>query len=247
MTKPRKVFFWLLGLLLGPVLIVCVLLLAFWFWTGTDTSLATALAQASRHLPAGQVLVAQDVRGTLRQGGHIGLMRWEKNGLTVEAREIDLVWQPKALLDRRLQLDSLHVAQLSINDQSPDTGAAPLDSLVLPFQVDLTFAIDALRTLGALTQQATDVSGRYQFDGTRHALKLNGAKLAAGQYKGEASLLARAPLTLDANVQGELLAAIPGNAQPMLLAATASARGNLAGPQPLLDVQAVVGPATSAS
>ena len=242
MTKPRKVFFWLLGAVLGPVLIGVVLLLAFWYWTGTDTSLATALRQASRYLPAGQSLVAQDVRGTLRKGGHIGLLQWEKNGLMVEARQIDLVWQPRALLDRRLQLDSLHVAQLDIDDQSPETGTAPLDNLVLPFQVDLTFVIDALRTTGALTQQATVLSGRYQFDGTRHALKLNGAKLAAGQYKGEATLLARAPLTLDAKAQGDVLATIPGTA-PMLLAATASVRGDLAGTQPLLEVQAVVGPA----
>lgn len=245
MTKPRKVFFWLLGSLMSPVLLAGLMLLAFWIWTGTDTSLATALSQASRYLPAGQMLVAQDVRGTLRHGGHIGLLRWEKNGLTVEARQIDLVWQPRALLDRRLQLDTLHVAQLDINDQSPDTGAAPLDSLLLPFQADLTFAIDALRSTGKLAQQATELSGRYQFDGTRHALQLNSAKLAAGQYKGEASLLARAPLTLDAKVQGDVQAAIPGNAKPLLLAATASVRGDLAGPQPLLDVQAVVGPATS--
>ena len=245
MTKPRKVFFWLLGLLLGPVLIACVLLLAFWFWTGTDTSLATALSQASRYLPAGQVLVAQDIRGTLRQGGHIGLLRWEKNGLTVEARQIDLVWQPRALLDRRLQLDTLHVAQLNINDQSPDTGTAPLDELLLPFNVDLTFVIDALRSEGALTQQATDLSGRYQFDGTRHALKLTSAKLAAGQYKGDATLVARRPLRLDAKLQGGVLTAIPGNAQPLSLAATASVQGDLGGQQPLLNVQAVVGPATS--
>ena len=245
MTAPRKVVFWLLGLLVGLVLIVCVLMAAFWFWTGTDTSLATALSQASRYLPAGQVLVAQDVRGTLRQGGHIGLLRWEKNGLTVEARYIDLMWQPRALLNRRLQLDRLHVAQLDISDQSPDTGAAPLDNLLLPFNVDLTFSIDALRTMGSQAQQATDVSGHYQFDGTRHAFKLNSAKLAAGQYQGEASLLARAPLTLDAKVQGDVLATIPGNAQTMSLAATASVRGDLVGPQPLLDVQAVVGQATS--
>ncbi len=247
MTKPRKVLFWLSGLLLGPVLILCVLLAAFWFWTGTDTSLATALRQASLYLPAGQVLVAQDVRGTLRQGGYIGLLRWEKNGLTVQARQIDLVWQPRALLDRRLQLDTLRVGQLDINDQSPDTGAAPLDELLLAFDVDLTFAIDALRITGKLAQQATDLSVHYQFDGTRHALKLNSAKLAAGQYKGEASLLARAPLTLDAKLQGDVLTAIPGSAQPLLLAATASARGDLAGPQPLLDVQALVGPATSSA
>ena len=247
MKKPRKVFFWLLGSLLSPLLLAGGLLLAFWVWTDTDTSLATALRQASRYLPAGQVLVAEDVRGTLRQGGHIGLLRWEKNGLVIEARQVDLTWQPRALLDRRLQLDTLHVAQLDINDQSPDSGAAPLDNLLLPFQVDVAFAIDALRMAGKLAQQATDVSGRYQFDGTRHALQLNSAKLAAGQYKGEASLLARAPLTLDAKVQGDVLATIPGNEQPLLLAVSASVRGDLAGPQPVLHVQAALGPAGSSA
>ena len=247
MTKPRNVFFWLVGLLLTPVLIVCVLLAAFWLWTGNDTSLATALRQAARYLPAGQVLVAEDVQGSLRRGGHIGLLRWEKNGLTVQARQIDLLWQPRALLNRRLQLDTLRVAQLDINDQSPDTGAAPPDGLLLPFKVDLAFAIDALRSTGKLAQQAIDLSGRYQFDGTRHSLKLDSARLAAGQYKGEATLLARAPLTLDAKLQGDVLTAILGSAPPLMLAATASARGDLSGPQPLLDVQAVVGPTISSA
>ena len=154
--KPRKFFFWLLGLLATPVLLVGLLLLAFWLWTDADTSLAIALKQASRYLPVGQLLVAEDVRGTLRQGGHIGLLRWEKIGLVVEARQIDLVWQPRALLDRRLQLDTLHVAQLVIDDKSPlspVSGEAPLDNFILPFQVDLKFAIDLLRTAGALAHR----------------------------------------------------------------------------------------------
>ena len=224
------------------MLLASGLLLAFWFWTGTDTSLAMALRQASGYLPAGQVLIAQDVRGSLRSGGHIGRLRWEKNGLIIDARQIDLTWQPKALLDRRLKLDTLHVAQLDINDQRPETSAAMPEDLLLPFQVDLTFTVDALRTKGAVAQQAADVSGSYQFNGVRHALKLGGAKLAAGQYTGEASLLARAPFTLDANLQGDVRATIPGNPALLMLAATASVRGDLAGQQPLLDVQAELKP-----
>jgi hypothetical protein len=73
--KLRPLFLWFTGLLTAVVLLVGALLLTFWVWTDSDTSLATALQQASRYLPAGQVLVAEDVRGTLRKGGHIGL-RW---------------------------------------------------------------------------------------------------------------------------------------------------------------------------
>jgi len=245
--KLRPLFIWLSGLLATAVLLVGALLLAFWVWTDSDTSLATALKQASRYLPAGQLLVAEDVRGTLRKGGHIGLLRWEKNGLVVEARQIDLVWQPRALLDRRLQLDTLHVAQLSVENPGPATGAAPLDNVLLPFQVDLTFAIDALSWAGPGALQATGLSGRYQFDGTRHGLKLEGAQLAAGHYQAQASLLASAPLALDVQVQGDVQAPIPGNTQPLPLTATASVRGNLAGPNALLEVQAVLRPATSAT
>ncbi|MDO8248109.1 MAG: translocation/assembly module TamB domain-containing protein, partial [Rhodoferax sp.] len=245
--KLRRLWNWLMGLLAAAVLLVGALLLAFWVWTDSDTSLATALRQASRYLSAGQVLVAENVRGTLRKGGHIGLLRWESNGLVIEARQVDLVWQPRALFDRRLQLDTLHVAQLSVDDQRPASPATPPDSLLLPFQVDLNFVIDSLRWAGAGALQATGVSGRYQFEGTRHALTLAGAQLAAGQYRAQASVLARAPLTLDVQVQGDVQAPIPGTAKPLPLTATASVRGNLAGPNALLDVEAVVHPATPAA
>ncbi|NMM20559.1 MAG: hypothetical protein HHJ15_11500 [Rhodoferax sp.] len=242
--KLRPLFLWLTGLLTAAVLLVGALLLTLWVWTDSDTSLATALQQASRYLPAGQVLVAEDVLGTLRKGGHIGLLRWEKNGLVVEARQIDLTWQALALLDRRLQLDTLHAAQLSIDDQSPASPAALLDNLLLPFQVDLTFVIDALHWAGAGALQATSLSGHYQFEDTRHALTLKSAQLAAGQYQAQASVLAQAPLTLEVQVQGDVQAPLPGNAPPLPLAATASVRGHLAGPDALLEVLAEVRPAS---
>ncbi|MES2911382.1 MAG: translocation/assembly module TamB domain-containing protein [Pseudomonadota bacterium] len=241
--KLRSIFLWLGGLLATAVLLIGVLLLALWLWTANDSSLATALRQASRYLPAGQVLVAEGVRGTLRQGGHIDLLRWQNNGMVVEARQVDLVWQPRALLDRRLQLDTLHVAQLSIENQGTSSQAAPLEKLVLPFQVDLTFVIDTLQVAGSAALQVTQLAGRYQFDDKRHTLKLDSAQLAAGQYRAQASLLAAAPMTLDVQVEGDVQAPLPGKAQPLPLAATASVRGNLAGADALLEVQAVMKPA----
>ncbi|MDO8449305.1 MAG: translocation/assembly module TamB domain-containing protein [Rhodoferax sp.] len=244
--RPRTIFNWLIGVLAALALAVAALLIALWVWTGNDTSLATALQQASRYLPAGQVLVAEDVRGTLRKGGHIGMLRWEKDGWVVEAHQIELDWQPRALLDRRLQLDTLRIAQLSVEKTGSTTGSAPLDNLMLPFQVDLTFAVDALRWAGPPAAQATGLSGRYQFEGTRHVLRLDAAQLATGQYQAQASLLARAPMTLDAQLQGNVQAPVPGSTQPLPLAATASVQGNLAGPQALLELQAMVRPAVPA-
>jgi translocation and assembly module TamB len=244
--KLRRVFKWLMGVLAIVVLLVGALLLTFWIWTANDTSLASALKQASRYLSAGQVLVAEDVRGSLRKGGHIGLLRWESHGLVVEARQVELAWQPKALFDRRLQLDTLHIAELSIDDRRPASPAKPLESLLLPFQVDLNFVVDTLRWAGAGARQATGVSGRYVYEGTRHALTLAGAHVAAGQYRAQASVLARAPLTLDVQLQGDVQTPVPGTAKPLPLTATASVRGDLAGPNAQLDVQAMLQPTTPA-
>ena len=246
MKLARNVLLWSTGVLAILMVMVIGGLSALWVWTDSNTSLATALTQASRYLPAGQSLRAEDVRGTLRRGGQIGLLRWEKNGLVVEARRIDLVWQPMALLDRRLQLDSVRIGQLGIDDQRPETNTTPLDNLVLPFHVDLTFTIDSAHWGDKGIAQVSDLFGHYQFDETRHLLKLNGARLAAGQYRAQASLMARAPLALDVQLQGDLQASIPGNIQPLALTATASAKGNLAGgPEALLEVRAQIQPATA--
>ena len=184
----RRIFTLLFLLLELPLVLLAALLLLFWFWSGSDESLASALNQARRYLPADQTLVTEDVRGSLRQGGHIGLLRWQKNGLTLQARQIDLVWRPIALINRRLQLDSLQVAELSIDDQSPASSAAPLTEVVLPFEVDLVFGIDQLRLAGPPAMQASALTGSYRFDGLQHSLQLTQARVAAGSYQAQARL-----------------------------------------------------------
>ncbi len=238
--KRRNLFSWLV---LAPLIVLAGLLYSLWVWTGVDTSLASALSQASRYLPAGQTLVAEDVHGSLREGGRIGHLRWERNGLIMDARQVELGWSPVALLQRRLQLDKLHIAQLTIDDQSPTATASAPQGVVLPFRVSLGFIIDELRWTGPPTLQASALSGRYRFDGNHHQLTIDGVQIAAGQYHAQASLLARAPLTLDLQVQGALTAPVPGSSRTLPLVATASARGNLAGQDAVLGVQALLQPA----
>ncbi len=239
----RRLFLLLFWFVELPVAVVGALLLLFWFWSGSDQSLASALKQAGRYLPPGHTLVAEDVRGTLRQGGHIGLLRWEKNGLSVQARQVDVVWRPMELLNRRLQLDTLHVAELTIDDQSPNSGAAPLNDLVLPFQADLAFVIDRLRWTGPPALEANALSGRYRFDMSRHQLTLDRAQVAAGNYQAQATLLARAPMTLDLQVQGKLQAPIGGKS--IALDASATLRGPLSVPKVVLSLLAELAPEQS--
>lgn len=219
----------LAGLVLALCAVAVLGVTAAWLWAGSDTSLATSLAQASRFLPPGHRLHAEDVKGTLRNGGHIGLLRWEHNGLVVEARQIELMWRPQALLDRRLQLDNVHVGQLVIDDRSPAKPAVLPADLGLPFQVDLAFLIDSVQWAGGAGIEASGLKGHYLFDGGRHSLRLDGGRFADGNYTAQGSLAARAPQWLEATVQGEVNAVVPGMTQPLPITATATIQGDLSG------------------
>ena len=238
-SKWAWVLAWALTL---PLLVVAALLVALWSWTDTDTSLAAALNRATQYLPAGQSLTVEDVQGSLRRGGHIGLLKWKNASWTMEARQIDLAWQPFALLDRRLQLDSLHVRQLTIEGTDKSPAHTPLDQLVLPLLVDVRFSVDEVRWVGPPGLTIQTATGRYQFDHQHHALNLTGARIASGQYNGLATLQARVPLLLDVQVQGQLETTVPGSSRTLPLNATASLKGDLAGPEGLLDLQAQVQP-----
>ena len=237
--KRMRLLVWAFAL---PFVAAAALIAALWFWTDSDTSLASALSQATRYLPAGQSLTVEGIHGSLRRGGHIEMLRWKNGAWTIEARQIDLAWQPLALLDRRLQLESLRVSQLTIEGTGTSSAHTPLDQLLLPFQVDVKFMVDALRWTGPPVLDAQQLAGRYQFDHQRHSLNLTSVQVVSGQYNAQATLLARAPLSLEGKLQGKLETSVPGGNRAWPLDATVSIKGDLAGLEGLLDVQAELHP-----
>ncbi|WP_295952357.1 translocation/assembly module TamB domain-containing protein [Rhodoferax sp.] len=238
----------LLWLLCAPLLVLAALAIAagaLWAWLGTDTSLASTLARAAAYLPAGHTLETSEVTGSVRQGGHIGSLAYRSPGLQVEAQDIAVEWQLDRLLQHELRLGRLHIGQLSIA-QTPSTEPTVLPSeIVLPLQVDLPFEIADLRWQGPPALQLAQLAGNYRYDGTQHQLTVNSVQVASGRYAGQATLLARSPLTLQANVQGSVDTILPGNTRSLTVAATASASGPLAGQDALLQIQARVTPSTS--
>ena len=62
---PLLLVTWVLELWLA---LAAALILAVWIWGGSEGSLSTVLQLASRSLPSGQSLLAEDVRGSLREG-----------------------------------------------------------------------------------------------------------------------------------------------------------------------------------
>lgn len=232
---------------LWPLVLAGVALGAAWWWAGGNDSLATVLARASRYLPEGQVLEASEVTGSLRSGGRIGLLRWHSAGLAITARRLEVGWDLAPLLRSKLHLSHLRAAELHIQSKGERSEPfTPPQSAVLPIEVDIPFAVADVRWAGPPALQATGLAGRYRYDGTRHALAIDAIRIAEGRYSGHVSLLARAPLSLQAAVTGEIQASVPGSTQRLPLTAKASVQGDLGTEDAVLALQARLDPAAAA-
>ena len=109
-----------------------------WVWINADSSFNTALLHAARWLPAGHSLQTREVQGSIAEGGHIGWLRWQHDGLSVEASGVYLRWSPAALLEGKLHISELAVNTLRVQDQRPavpDSPTVPPTQLGLPLKV----------------------------------------------------------------------------------------------------------------
>lgn len=186
---------------------------ALWWWAGAEGSLATALGWVGQLQP----VVATGATGSVRSRGHIGTLTWQQGGLLVNADDVRVHWQPLGLLQGKLIVNELAVGKLVIDDQRPPAAAVPSrppTSLRLPLQVVLnafsarsvSFRTAGQQATAETTFVATNTAGRYAFDGFTHTLSLANIQVAEGAYQASVSLLAQAPMTLDARLDGTLQA-----------------------------------------
>ena len=236
----------LLALAVLPITAAAML----WWWAGSHTSLATTLARAAQFLPAEQTLESRDTHGSLRSGGRIGWLRWNSPSLAVEVSDLHLGWQLSlpALLQRRLELGTLHAARIQITPLPRPSAAlepppTPLTELVLPLQLGAAFRVDQLQWAGAPAVEALGLAGDYRFDGRQHRLSISGVELAQGRYSARATLDALAPMALHATVGGTVHTAVPGGGAALQLGAQATLQGTLATADAQLQLQAQVSPA----
>ena len=218
--KPKFRWFRALALVVSALLaIILIAVAAVYWWAGTDGSLAQSvrLAQTCCGKPL-QALTVENATGSLRAGGHIDKLRWQQDGLTVQATDISLAWQSWSLLHRKVKIDRFTARSVEINDQRPPAetpAAGPPESLQLPLQVELdTFSAGSLRWSGpaaATALELNNISGQYDYDGTRHQLALANAELASGRYKGQATLSGSSPLTLNAQMSGAVSVEVPSS------------------------------------
>ncbi len=246
-TVRRSYRRWLLWLLGTPLLLLAALVVGLVVWLGSDTSLATALSRAASYLPTGHSLEARDVTGSVRRGGHIGSLLYQSPSLKVEAQDVAVDWQLDRLVRRELQLGKLHVTRLDIEATPSTEPSSPLADIVLPLTVDLPFEVAELQWKGPPALDAQQLGGRYRFDGSQHQLDITKVRIASGQYTAQASLQARSPMALQANVQGTVDTQVPGGGKPLRVTAQASASGPLAGADALLQIQAQLVPGNASA
>lgn len=223
-------------------LALAVLVAGLWWWSGTQGSLAWALERVARSQP----LRAEGVTGALRSGLKAQRLVWEKDGIRVEAGQVEAEWQPLSLLAGEVKLGLLRAANVQVTDTRPATGQ-PITasrSLSLPLRVDADLvAIDRFVWNGSTAFRAGDLQADYVYEGGRHQLRVASVTVANGRYRGQAAVAAVAPMDVDARVQGTVTASVPGSTATVALAFNATLRG----PLERLDTRAVVGLAAGAA
>ena len=216
----------LAGVISSLVTLAVLVTATFWWWAGTDGSLAAGLNWAARYQP----LQAEGASGSLRAGGQVRRLIWQRDGITVEANDVAFSWQPFSLLNGVLKLNRLAASRIRIDDGRPPstTPLLPPTALGLPLRIDLdVFAVGQLQWAGPPAWELLGISGNYLYTGLRHELKLTHAQFASGNYQGAATLGSLQPLTLDAVFSGTLDAPVPGRTSTLPLSFSASAKGPL--------------------
>ena len=231
-----------LGRLLAIVVCVTLALGGLWWWSGTAGSLGHTVRGMAWVLPSGQSLQVTAVQGSLRHGGQLASVHWQKPGLRVQGQNITLQLDWSRLWQRSLPLTQLSMAQLHIDDQGPASDRQALVALRWPLQIDLPWTVDRLDMTGAPEFQATHLHGRYLFNGLQHSLEVQDFEVAQGRYTLKAQLQAAAPMALQASLQGEVQAPRTARSSAMTLDAIAAVDGTLSGPGARLNLHAQLQP-----
>ncbi|MBP7537781.1 MAG: DUF490 domain-containing protein, partial [Ottowia sp.] len=236
--RRRRIWRWLGGLLAALLALLLLALGGLWWWAGSEGSLATALRWAGAQQP----LVSDEVTGSVRSGGKVRRLVWDKDGLRVEVHDAELQWTPAALLARTLQIDTLSARRIVVDDQRPkgdEPAAGPPESFALPLHIQVkALRAGELQWAGPPPYTLSDVAGRFDYDGGRHLLELDSARIEGGSYRLRAAATAHAPIRVDVAMAGALAAPVPGAQAPVPLTLQATLRGPLTELQARADLQA---------
>ena len=147
--------------------------------------------------------VLLEVRGSLRTGGRIGTAQWQQDGLTLDMHDLVFRLEPALLMQGQLPLQQVQLGRLAGHPQQASQTAPPMTTLVWPMKVALQWQIDRVHWDATVPIEASGLQGSYHFDGQAHQWLLKRLQWAQGEYQGELTLQARAPMALQAQVRSE--------------------------------------------
>ncbi|MFW2354977.1 translocation/assembly module TamB domain-containing protein [Hydrogenophaga sp.] len=250
---------WLPGALLGLVLAGAI---ALWVWAGTAGSLAQAIGWGQSYMadqgPSAGTLSVAEVQGSLRNGGEIGRLQWQRDELIVQATSVRIALDNRfwldALLARGLRLSQFDIGRLQITDRRPSTPVEPLQPITLPMAITLHWSVGELVLDGKQELSLSTLKGQYRYRpadslwnlgvADAHQLDLENLRVAGGLYQIQAVLGAQAPMPLRVDAQGEVRATVPGG-EDLVLKAIAKVTGQLAESDAALDATANITTSTS--
>ncbi|WP_151448253.1 translocation/assembly module TamB domain-containing protein [Lacisediminimonas profundi] len=226
------------------LLALLAVLAAAWWLAGTEGGARSAIALALRQYGGGAIAI-EGVHGRL--GGTLRLDRvtWKDIDQQVIARQVQLEWQPHALLS-----GLLHVSMLSAQRIDVVTSVAKKDEpLVLPaaLRLPLRLQIDRLQVVQAVLARGPlplvelgALSLALDYDGARYRARLQPLKLRSpdpalpvlGELGGEATLHDISPYVLQGRFAIESAATVDG--KQLGARGTASLSGTLANLQATL-------------
>lgn len=226
---------------IGAVLVLAAV--GLWWWAGTQHSLDWVLAKVAQS----QSIHAEGVTGSLRGGLKAQHLRWDKDGLKIEAFDADFAWQPLAIARDTIRIDHLHAARLVIDDHRPPKPSVVPKSFTLPMRVEADdLSIGQVQWI-TTTQDIRfgDLAGSYAFNSLSHVVKIANVTWLQGQYSGEAKLEAGGPLLVEAKLQGRLVAPLPAPAASAPITFTATLKGNITDMQARAELQGAPGSPTA--
>ncbi|MDZ4122816.1 MAG: hypothetical protein U1E02_01370, partial [Hydrogenophaga sp.] len=252
---------WLPGALLGLVLAAAI---AAWVWAGTAGSLAQAIGWGQSYMAdqgeSAGTLTVSEVQGSLRNGGEIGRLQWQRDELIVQATRVRIALDNRfwfdALLARGLRLSQFDIGRLQITDRRPPTPVEPLQPITLPMAVTLPWSVGELVLDGKQEVSLSGLKGQYRYRpadslwnlgvADAHQLDLANLQVAGGLYQIQAVLGAQAPMPLRVDAQGEVKATVPGG-EDLVLKAIAKVTGQLAESDAALDATASITTSTASA
>ena len=174
-------------------------------WLSISTSGLRWLGSTASHLSGGD-LVFEGLEGKLSDTVSVHTLRFARGDLRVVARDVELHWQPAALMAGRLEITALTIADMEIVSPSSSEPASLPENLALPLAMSVhRLDVGALRVLpdeGAKPDfSAADFTAEFASDGRRHRLAGLRMNLEFGRLAASGQVVGVRPFELNARME----------------------------------------------